>query len=471
MPATNEEFIKKAFEAGLTEDQVRSAVAERNQRVGTKPKQGGLGSTVLDAVSRTIDIPSSLAGGAMKASREAVTGQYTPPDLKVGNFNLGNLIHPVAVGAVRGLKDHSTVMEELPTTLGVDPNSGAGVALGLAGEIATPDPLDFIKALKVGKKGIKTANEAIQKTLEKTGEKITKGGEEYVLKSLKPSKTQINKFFENTGEKLPDFMARNNFTDNFVERVASKVEDAQSAFDDISINSNKIVKNSDLYSSFNKVIGEMEDSILPEIKGRTDNVKEVFNNMINKYLPNLAEDIRSGKYIGEGGFNVGQLTKERKAIDKLIKGSQFNMPIEQATYLRQIRNALQETIQKSTEGMTYKGMNLKKLGMELKKLYEFDTLANLQANLGKGAMPIGLTDILSMGAGGMVGGWPGSLTGIALKRATQTPQFISAASKGLQGLGKKVSSSASKVAIPEATGSIFDALRRAAKVGIRQRDY
>jgi hypothetical protein len=215
----------------------------------------------------------------------------------------------------------------------------------------------------------------------------------------------------------------------------------------------------------------MEDSILPEIKGRTDNVKEVFNNMINKYLPNLAEDIRSGKYIGEGGFNVGQLTKERKAIDKLIKGSQFNMPIEQATYLRQIRNALQETIQKSTEGMTYKGMNLKKLGMELKKLYEFDTLANLQANLGKGAMPIGLTDILSMGAGGMVGGWPGSLTGIALKRATQTPQFISAASKGLQGLGKKVSSSASKVAIPEATGSIFDALRRAAKVGIRQRDY
>lgn len=32
MPATNEEFIKKAFEAGLSEDQVRSAVAERNQK-------------------------------------------------------------------------------------------------------------------------------------------------------------------------------------------------------------------------------------------------------------------------------------------------------------------------------------------------------------------------------------------------------------------------------------------------------
>lgn len=32
MVSSNEEFIKKAFEAGLTEDQVRSAVAERNQR-------------------------------------------------------------------------------------------------------------------------------------------------------------------------------------------------------------------------------------------------------------------------------------------------------------------------------------------------------------------------------------------------------------------------------------------------------
>lgn len=35
MPANNEEFIKKAFEAGLTEDRVRSAVAERNQRLKT----------------------------------------------------------------------------------------------------------------------------------------------------------------------------------------------------------------------------------------------------------------------------------------------------------------------------------------------------------------------------------------------------------------------------------------------------
>lgn len=45
MPASNEEFIKKAFEAGLTEDQVRAAVAERNQKTATssapQPTQQG----------------------------------------------------------------------------------------------------------------------------------------------------------------------------------------------------------------------------------------------------------------------------------------------------------------------------------------------------------------------------------------------------------------------------------------------
>jgi len=38
MPASNEEFIKRAFEAGLTEDQVRSAVKERNQKLAQTPQ-------------------------------------------------------------------------------------------------------------------------------------------------------------------------------------------------------------------------------------------------------------------------------------------------------------------------------------------------------------------------------------------------------------------------------------------------
>ena len=46
MPSTNEEFVKKAFAAGLTESQVRSAVAERNQVLSsntTKPEDNRTG--------------------------------------------------------------------------------------------------------------------------------------------------------------------------------------------------------------------------------------------------------------------------------------------------------------------------------------------------------------------------------------------------------------------------------------------
>lgn len=68
MPASNEEFIKKAFKAGLTEDQVRSAVAERNQLMAQKqpaqPKQSFL-NTVSNFVSPGGKLMSESAGNLL----------------------------------------------------------------------------------------------------------------------------------------------------------------------------------------------------------------------------------------------------------------------------------------------------------------------------------------------------------------------------------------------------------------------
>ena len=70
MPATNEEFIKKAFDAGLSEEQVRSAVAERNKlRAGATPAlqptmqqpQGNFMTNFLPSLGRNIqDIGEGL---------------------------------------------------------------------------------------------------------------------------------------------------------------------------------------------------------------------------------------------------------------------------------------------------------------------------------------------------------------------------------------------------------------------------
>lgn len=61
MPTSNEEFIKKAFEAGLTEDQVRSAVAERNQRkasISDSPSSSGVQDT-LQSVANMLGVGST----------------------------------------------------------------------------------------------------------------------------------------------------------------------------------------------------------------------------------------------------------------------------------------------------------------------------------------------------------------------------------------------------------------------------
>jgi hypothetical protein len=163
MPATNEEFIKKAFEAGLTEDQVRSAVAERNTLKSALQKKES-SNPILSGISRVLNLPSNIAGGIIEASRGVSTGEYQAPQTGIRlpatkafpqGMDLGELVAPSIVGAARGaISGKPTVMEEAPKTLGIDPNSALGVGVGLAGEIATPDLFDIFAVAKTGSKGI-----------------------------------------------------------------------------------------------------------------------------------------------------------------------------------------------------------------------------------------------------------------------------------------------------------------------------
>ncbi len=96
MATTNTQFIEAAFKAGLTEDQVRQAVAERNQAAPQDTSQQGGG--FLENIARSIALPFITtgrvigAGGfealesagmlgrrAGSAVRKGVTGEQQPP--------------------------------------------------------------------------------------------------------------------------------------------------------------------------------------------------------------------------------------------------------------------------------------------------------------------------------------------------------------------------------------------------------
>lgn len=109
------------------------------------------------AALEAINLPSYMLGGGLKASREALTGQYQAPNIPGGKY-----IHPTFVGVARGIKNKQGLMEEAPKTAGLDPKSLPGLALGLAAEIAAPDPLDAQKAGKAINTALETVPEELR---------------------------------------------------------------------------------------------------------------------------------------------------------------------------------------------------------------------------------------------------------------------------------------------------------------------
>lgn len=257
--------------------------------------------------------------------------------------------------------------------------------------------------------------------LQKTGGKIKDVGEELVLKGLKPTKSQLAKFKEKTGQDLAKWLTKNKITGNFVDEVTSRVDDLQTKFDDLAVRSGAKIKVKTLLDKFTKQIADMDESIIPSVKAKAQDLQEVFDNLQKKY--------------GDA-IDVSDLTKERRQIDKLLKEAQFGLPPEQASYLKAARDTLQESVQEATDGMGEK--SLKQLGLELRDLYAFKKIADMQSGLGRGANVFGLLKTVATGAGGTIGGVPGAIAGYGAAALSQNPTALSAGSRMLQGVGQKI---------------------------------
>lgn len=107
----------------------------------------------LRAGMEVINLPSYLLGGAIKAGRETMEGTYQPPETGIKynitpirgpqkgqkqTYDVGGLVHPVLLGAIKGIAKKEPLFEEVPKTVGLDPNSLPGMAIGLTAEIAAP---------------------------------------------------------------------------------------------------------------------------------------------------------------------------------------------------------------------------------------------------------------------------------------------------------------------------------------------
>ena len=401
------DFLKRLLSSAISKSAIPGG-----QLLDKKTRQAAL---------RASELPSNILGGVIKAGGQDVRGQFQAP--KTGKtlfgLDLGKLLLPGLVGAGRGIKERSTVQQELPKALGVEPETIKGRALGFAGEVATPDPTDVLAALRLGKPVAKVA-----------GKKAKALGEELLESGLRITDSQRTKFFKKNKISVGQFISKNKLTGNVADETIGQIKKLQDQFDDIAVKSNATVTPHQLRTGIKKFI---------------DTLDEVGNKKQIVAIKRLERDLLN--QIGKRGFgiNVAELTQTRRALDDLIPDSQFarqaaGEPVTNNIFLR---NALNSVIRNSTSGIKAGGKTLKEIGQKLSPLFDLEKLASKTQvpGVGKGRLG-GLLDLLSLGGGGVAGGVPGAVAALAGRRALTSPQAQQAAGgaliKGAEGIQNPV---------------------------------
>ncbi len=194
-PRIDTSAITKKFQEWSTNT---SNGLERAGFQGYDPRESFLNRKKKDA-SNAMNIfdmiTSRPLGGAIKASNESIRGTYEAPNIgkdfqftnargQQTSMNVGDLIHPGIVGAYRGITNkEQSLFNEVPTALGVNPNTPAGMAIGLIAEIANPSPGG---ELKMAGKGLSKVDDAGKLLLK--GEELTRA--KFLINGANPEQMQ-----------------------------------------------------------------------------------------------------------------------------------------------------------------------------------------------------------------------------------------------------------------------------------------
>lgn len=198
MPFDANGYRSAAMIAGIPTEIIEKTIADRTGVsgwfTGGKEGVGAVGNTI----GNILNVPSYAVGGMLNNFQDFGS-----------KYRQGNQIE--TLGLFDGIKNKRAVLNELPETLDIDPNSAMGLGVGFAGELLTPNvPLAGVVS-KVGKIG-KVAK--IGNVFSKTGSKVAKvfskvgkfggsipkdAGRTLLEKSYKLSASDIDKIAEAIG--------------------------------------------------------------------------------------------------------------------------------------------------------------------------------------------------------------------------------------------------------------------------------
>jgi len=226
------------------------------------------------------------------------------------------------------------------------------------------------------------------------GSKLINLGDDFALRSLRPTKTQQRNFVAKTGQELKDFVIEKGLFKEGTEQVNSYITPLQKSFDDIADKSGVKIPTQDVATSFQNTIKELNDT---GIAG----YQSIANSLQNQY------DAFLGKFGKTLELDISDVNNLRKSLDKLISESAFTKDSIEAGSDKIARDIYTNIVRGAADNANLAddaGRSLKDIGQELGKLYSFRDIVNTQKYLGTGTLPVGLLRTIGLNSsGGIIG--------------------------------------------------------------------
>ena len=313
------------------------------------------------------------------------------------------------------------------------PGAAVGALQGVSEDNATPQTVAGNTVLGAGGAGILgVLGKAATAATKATGKGLQKTGEDLALRSLRPSPSQLTKFQQETGEDLGKFLTSRKLAGADYEKVVKHTQGLQKQFDDIVLKEDLTVDPNAILGKFSKEIERLNKSIIPADKQKAEQLQTIAGNFIDKY--------------GEAPLSAKKLTLLRRELDDSI--TKFNLDEAVKGPLNLTRDVIQDSLREGADkaGLKIGELSLKDAGRELSKLYKVMGIAEKQGNVGRGSMPLGITDLLggnimsTIGGSiaGPVGAIVGGASGIAASNIAKRPAFVSRASTAAGNAGRRL---------------------------------
>lgn len=279
------------------------------------------------------------------------------------------------------------------------------------------------------------------------GKGLTGASDNMAIRGIRPSKSQLNKFTNNHGEKMEAVLKRNNLVGKDVDEVNGVIGALDDQFGQIVAGTPSIPKL----------------NVMNAIRSQADELKNAGPLDLAKAGDDLLAEADAvlAKYGDEVPATAVQQLKRQ--YDSLVNFTNRQSNPARTSVNERVANTLRETLRSSADdaGLSGAGMSLKQLGQESSKLKALRDLMEEQANLGRGTNFLGIGTLLGGTAGGVAGGVPGALATAAATKAINSSPAMRIGAKVTGNLGERLSKHSSGLTVAGILG------REAAQGGSR----